>query len=65
MENAVKAAYKTGRVGVTAAVGASGAVTTTATIADVAPGLNVTVLGTLPDVAGTAKVRRRRKKGGF
>lgn len=56
MENAVKAAYKTGRVGVTAAVGASGAVTTTATIADVAPGLNVTVLGTLPDVAGTAKV---------
>ena len=62
----MRAAYKAGRVGVSALVGAGGAVTTTATIADVAPGLNVTVLGTLPDVAGTAKVGRERggrKKG--
>ena len=55
VEHGVKAAYKTGRVGVSASVAAGGALTAAATVADVAPGLAVSLTGTLPDAA-SAKV---------
>lgn len=51
VENALKAAYKTGRVGLAATLGAGGALSATASVADVAPGLAVSLTGALPDIA--------------
>jgi len=51
VENALKAAYKTGRVGLAATLGAGGALSATATVADVAPGLAVSLTGAVPDIS--------------
>jgi voltage-dependent anion channel protein 2 len=51
VENALKVAWKAKKYGLAAAIGAGGKVTATGTVAEVAPGLQLSLSGTLPDAA--------------
>ena len=51
MENALKVAWKAKKYGLAAAIGAGGKVTATGTVAEVAPGLALSLSGPLPDLA--------------
>ena len=51
VENALKVAWKAKKYGLAAAIGAGGKVTATGTVAEVAPGLALSLSGTLPDLA--------------
>ncbi|EIE23531.1 voltage-dependent anion-selective channel protein [Coccomyxa subellipsoidea C-169] len=56
IEGALKANYKTKKYGFTGTFGSTGLVSTSVAVYSVAPGLDVTLFGTLPDVQGSAKV---------
>jgi len=56
VEAALKAAYKTKKYGVTGTFGSAGLATTSVSFYNIAPGLDVTLFGILPDVASAAKV---------